>query len=162
MFVALEIAERGYILENGQVVAEGDAKKFRCLREVRMPISASYRKSINGRIIDIKQAIVYGIGVGVLYGLAAVGLPLLGVARYMNIARPIHRLGVIWSFGFSSSGTSIICFVLVMAAMFLLGLIMLFSPLEGFRKSNDSVIPCSLFGLVLALTIACPCSPLPT
>lgn len=33
--VALEIADRGYILENGQVVAEGDAKKFLTSEQVR-------------------------------------------------------------------------------------------------------------------------------
>jgi branched-chain amino acid transport system permease protein len=107
----------------------------------------------------IGQAIVYGIIVGVLYGLAAVGLSLLfGVMRYMNIAHgSFIVIGGYLSFWLFKLWhiDPFISIPLVMATMFLLGLVvykLLFSPLGRFpekqRLGNSMLIT---FGLVLVL-----------
>lgn len=107
----------------------------------------------------ISQAIVYGIIVGVLYGLAAVGLSLLfGVMKYMNIAHgSFIVIGGYLSFWLFKLWhiDPFISIPLVMATMFLLGLIvykLLFSPLGRFpekqRLGNSMLIT---FGLVLVL-----------
>jgi len=107
----------------------------------------------------ILQAIIYGIIVGVLYGLAGIGLALLfGVMRYLNLAHGSFIVigGYLSVLFFSIWGIDpFLSIPLVMAAMFILGLIvykLLFSPLgrfpEGQRLGNSMLIT---FGLILVL-----------
>jgi len=107
----------------------------------------------------VAQVIVYGIIIGVIYGLVATGLSLLfGVMRYMNIAHGSFLIigGYIsyWLFTLWHMDP-FVSIPVVMLAMFLLGLIVyrvLLSPLgkfpEGQRLGNSMLIT---FGLILVL-----------
>jgi len=107
----------------------------------------------------IAQVIAYGIVVGALYGLVAIGLALLfGVARYLNITHGSFMMmgGYVSFWLFTLWHVDPFASVpLVMLVMFLIGLILyktLFSPLsklpEGLKINNSMLIT---FGLLWVL-----------
>jgi branched-chain amino acid transport system permease protein len=107
----------------------------------------------------IAQVIAYGIVVGALYGLVAIGLALLfGVARYLNITHgSFIMIGGYVSFWLFTLWhvDPFASIPLVMLVMFLMGLILykaLFSPLsklpEGLKINNSMLVT---FGLLWVL-----------
>jgi branched-chain amino acid transport system permease protein len=107
----------------------------------------------------IAQVIAYGIMVGALYGLVAIGLALLfGVARYLNITHgSFIMMGGYVSFWLFTLWhvDPFASLPLVMLVMFLMGLILykaLFSPLsklpEGLKINNSMLVT---FGLLWVL-----------
>lgn len=107
----------------------------------------------------VAQVITYGIIVGILYSLIAIGLALLfGVMRYLNIAHGSFMMigGYISFWLFTLWGVDpFVSILVVIPAMLLMGFIVyrvLFSPLskfpEGLRMGNSMLIT---FGLILVL-----------
>jgi branched-chain amino acid transport system permease protein len=107
----------------------------------------------------IAQVIAYGIVVGALYGLVAIGLALLlGVARFLNITHGSFIMigGYVSFWLFTLWHVDPFASVpLVMLVMFLIGLILykaLFSPLskfpEGLKINNSMLVT---FGLIWVL-----------
>ena len=107
----------------------------------------------------IVQVIVYGVIVGALYGLVAIGLALLlGIMKYLNVAHGTFIvLGGYVSFWFFTLWgiDPFLSIPLVMLVMFLMGLIvykLLFSPLLKLPEElriNDSML--ITFGLIWVL-----------
>lgn len=107
----------------------------------------------------IGQSLVYGIVIGAMYGLAAVGLSLVfGVMSYLNVAHgTLLMIGAYLSFWLFSlyAVDPFLSIPIVMLAVFLIGLLLymgVFSPLAKFeteqRIKNSLLIS---FGLMLVL-----------
>jgi branched-chain amino acid transport system permease protein len=107
----------------------------------------------------IGQSLIYGIAIGSLYGLAAVGLSLIfGVMSYLNVAHgTLLMLGAYGSYWlFSLYGVDpFLSIPLVMIVVFLVGLVLYILVFSGLAKlETDSRIKNSLlisFGLMLVL-----------
>ena len=82
--VALELATSAYIIENGRIVGHGTGDDLLSFEFVRSAYLAAREYPM---LEPLVQNLVFGVLVGALYGLAAVGLSLVfGVTKILNVA----------------------------------------------------------------------------
>ena len=87
--LALSLADKGYIIENGRIVGQGNACDLLSSEQVKeayLGIGRGWETRIkHGNVL---QVLLIGVIVGALYGLVALGFGLImGVMKFINIAQ---------------------------------------------------------------------------
>ena len=84
---ALELAHRAYVLENGRIVGQGQGEELLSFRVGQECLPGVGRGSEVLMLEPLAQSLVFGVLVGGIYGLAALGLSLVfGVTKFLNVS----------------------------------------------------------------------------
>ena len=156
---ACELAQRAYVIENGRIVGQGCGRRSLVLRVCAKRVPGIDIEKEISMLEPMLKTWCYGILVGALYGLAAVGLSLVfGVTKFLNVAHgELLMLGGYASFWlftlwkvdpFLSLPLAIVLLVVVGAVVYKLLFSRMVKLAEGAKIQNTLLVG---FGLGLIL-----------